>query len=117
MIGPTRNHGEARRNLDHFRRARIRQQAAPCVDCAIRCADQHLLCRTCGLTTQPDTERYVRPAIVPSVANGVERLLHVMTETLAAVPRSKLGTRIGALTADDMDRVEQAMLLVLGIAR
>lgn len=72
---------------------------------------------TCGLTAQPDTERYFRPEVEPSPENGLDRLSHVMTEKLTAIPRSKLGSRVGMLTVSDMERVEQAMLLVLGLAR
>ena len=71
---------------------------------------------TCGLTAQPDTERYFRPAIEPSPGNGLDRLSHVMTEKLTAIPRAKLGGRIGALTDEEMVRVERALQLVLGFA-
>lgn len=71
---------------------------------------------TCGLTAQPDSERYFRPGIEPTPDNGLDRFSHVMTEKLTAIPRSKLGERIGALAEDDMERVEQALQLVLGLA-
>ena len=71
---------------------------------------------TCGLTALPDSERYFRPGIAPGPENGLDRFSHVMTEKLTAIPRSKLGERIGALTQDDMERVEQALQLVLGFA-
>ena len=71
---------------------------------------------TCGLTALPDSERYFRPGIEPSPSNGLDRFSHVMTEKLTAIPRSKLGERVGALTDDDMERVERALQLVLGFA-
>lgn len=71
---------------------------------------------TCGLTALPDSERYFRPGIAPTPENGRDRFSHVMTEKLTAIPRSKLGERIGALTEGDMERVEQALQLVLGFA-
>lgn len=37
-----------------------------------------------------------------------------MVEKLTSVSRGKLGKRMGALSAEEMMRVEQAMLLVLG---
>ena len=40
-----------------------------------------------------------------------------MIDKISAVARSKLGDPIGVLSDDDMERVEQALLLVLGIAR
>ena len=69
---------------------------------------------TCGLTALPDSERYFRPGIAPTPENGLDRFSHVMTEKLTAIPRSKLGERIGCLTREDMALVEQALLLVLG---
>jgi mRNA interferase MazF len=71
---------------------------------------------TCGLTTLPDSERYFRPGIEPTQDNGLDRFSHVMTEKLTAIPRSKLGERIGALSEKDMEQVEMAMLFALGFA-
>ena len=39
-----------------------------------------------------------------------------MTEMLTAIPRDKLGKRIGVLGDDEMEAVEQALQLVLGLA-
>ena len=71
---------------------------------------------TCGFTAQPDNERYFRPQIVASSDNGLGRTSHVMTEKLTAIPRAKLGKRIGKLTDEDMEAVERALHLVLGFA-
>ena len=71
---------------------------------------------TCGFTTQTDDERYFRPQIQPSPANGLGHISYVMTEKLTAIPREKLGKRVGALAVDDMEAVEQALQLVLGFA-
>jgi mRNA-degrading endonuclease toxin of MazEF toxin-antitoxin module len=37
-----------------------------------------------------------------------------MSEKITAVPRARLGRRIGILSREDMARVERALLLVLG---
>jgi mRNA interferase MazF len=69
---------------------------------------------TCGLTTQRSPPLYSRPQIEPVPANGLRKRSEVMTDKISTVARSKLGERLGALTADDMARVQQALMLVLG---
>ena len=39
-----------------------------------------------------------------------------MVDKVSTVPRSKLGKRIGALTAADMAKVNRAMMVFLGLA-
>jgi hypothetical protein len=39
-----------------------------------------------------------------------------MVEKLAAVSREKLGKRLGVLSVQDLERVENALLMVLGFA-
>ncbi len=55
--------------------------------------------------------------IAPSQTNRLRERSDVMIDKISAVARSKLGDPIGVLSDDDMERVEQALLLVLGIAR
>lgn len=69
---------------------------------------------TCGLTTRANPALYSRPAIEPSAGNGLQEPSEIMTDKITAVPRARLGKRIGALSPQDMVRVEQALLLVLG---
>ncbi|MFM5895713.1 MAG: type II toxin-antitoxin system PemK/MazF family toxin [Novosphingobium sp.] len=71
---------------------------------------------TCGFTAQPDAERHFRPLVEASPENGLDCASHVMTEKLTAIPRSKLGTRVGVLDDADMDAVQTALQLVLGLA-
>ena len=71
---------------------------------------------TCGFTTQTDDERHFRPQVLPAPTNGLGRTSYVMTEKLTAIPRDKLGKRIGVLGDDEMEAVEQALQLVLGLA-
>jgi mRNA interferase MazF len=70
---------------------------------------------TCGLTTVV-IEALFRPVIEPTPDNGLHVRSSVMIEKLIAVPREKAGERIGQLSAEDLARVEDAMLLVLGFA-
>jgi mRNA interferase MazF len=69
---------------------------------------------TCGITSLMQENMLSRPALVPSTDNGLRGPSQVMADKIIAVPRDKLGFRIGAVSGADMARVEQAMLLVLG---
>ena len=70
----------------------------------------------CGLTSSEDSDLDLRPSITPDPQNGLQRQSEVMIDKLTAVPRTKLGRRIGAIGAEDMARVEDALALVLGFA-
>lgn len=71
---------------------------------------------TCGFTTLDVEDVPFRPLVQPTPNNGLLVVSAVMAEKLIAVPREKLGKRIGELSGEDMTQVEQAMLLVLGFA-
>ena len=69
---------------------------------------------TCGLTSRRGAALLSRPPIEPDSGNGIREASEVLVDKMTAVHRSKLGRCIGALGPEDMTRVEQAMLLVLG---
>lgn len=69
---------------------------------------------TCGFTSRVSEDLPLRPLVEPSPGNGLMAPSNLMSEKITAVPRARLGKRIGALAPEDMTRVEQAILLVLG---
>ena len=69
---------------------------------------------TCLFTTHEGAAIPSRVAITATAANGLDADSDLMADKVTAVPRVRLGNRVGAVTAEDMDRVEQALLLVLG---
>lgn len=71
---------------------------------------------TCGITTLAKDNMRSRPALLPTVDNGLREPSQVMVDKITAFPRDKLGSRTGELSDEDMTRVEQAMLVVLGFA-
>lgn len=71
---------------------------------------------TCGLTTLVIESVPFRPLVEPTPENGLHVRSSLMVEKLIAIPREKVGERIGQLSAEDMAQVEDAMLLVLGFA-
>lgn len=69
---------------------------------------------TCGLTTHRNPVLRSRPPVEPDGNNGLHERSEIMIDKITAVRRDKLGSRIGQLSREDMTRVEQALLLVLG---
>jgi len=58
----------------------------------------------------------IRFAIEPTRANGLLHRSFIMTDKISAVPKTKLGRRIGQLEVSDMRRLAQHLLVFLGIA-
>ena len=54
--------------------------------------------------------------IQPSERNGLTIASRLMGDKITTIPKSKLGHRIGHLDAADLLRVNQAMLIFLGLA-
>ena len=70
----------------------------------------------CALTTNPTDAPLFRIEIAPNERNGLSAPCRLMVDKLATVPKAKLGRRIGRLDDEDMLRLNQAMLVFLGLA-
>ena len=70
----------------------------------------------CGLTTNAADAPLFRLPIEPNERNGLQAPSRVMVDKITTVPRTKIGRRIGRLDAADMLRLNQAMLVFLGLA-
>jgi mRNA interferase MazF len=71
----------------------------------------------CPFTSNPVAAADFRLPVAPSAANGLGRPSRLMADKLTSVARRKLGTRVGRLGDDDLDRLERAVLIFLGLAR
>ena len=69
---------------------------------------------TCLFTAHGSLAIPSRVTFADNAANGLHEQSDLMADKIMAVSRNKLGRRIGALTDEDMAKVEQALLLVLG---
>ena len=67
-------------------------------------------------TEKVEALRLLRPMVEPTPENGLRAQSFIMTDKLVALPRSRLGRRIGALAADELAAVEAALLVLLGLA-
>ena len=70
----------------------------------------------CVVTSDRSEAPLFRIPVTPSTRNGLNTDSRLMVDKITTVPKNKLGQRIGALGADDMVRVNQAILIFLGLA-
>ena len=70
----------------------------------------------CAFTTDETEAPLFRLAIDPSDRNGLRRPSRLMVDKIVTVPRSKLGSAIGRLDDQDVVRLNQAVLVFLGLA-
>ena len=70
----------------------------------------------CAFTTDPTEAPLFRILIEPTERNGLRSPSRLMVDKLTTVPKDKLGDHIGQLTDEDMVRLNQAMLVFLGLA-
>lgn len=70
----------------------------------------------CAFTTDATDAPLFRILVEPNERNGLDAPSRLMADKLTTVPKSKLGSRIGRLDDEDMVRLNQAMLVFLGLA-
>lgn len=70
----------------------------------------------CALTTNPTDVPSVRPIVEPSNRNRLREVSRIMVDKVSTVPRRRMGERLGQLDAEDVARLERALLVFLGIA-
>ena len=70
----------------------------------------------CALTTNPAEAPLFRLAIEPSPGNGLRGSSKLMVDKINTVPKSRLGRLVGRLDDADMARLNQAMIVFLGLA-
>lgn len=70
----------------------------------------------CALTTDPTDAPLFRLLIQPSESNGLRAPCRLMVDKITTVPKSKIGTYVGRLAAEDVVRLNRAVLVFLGIA-
>jgi mRNA interferase MazF len=71
----------------------------------------------CAFTTDPTEAPLFRIRIEPTDANGLRATSSLMVDKITTVPRDKIGTRVGRLNDEDLVRLNQAILVFLGLAR
>ena len=71
----------------------------------------------CPLTSDPSDLPLFRIPLLPQDDNGLRQESRIMADKITTVRKTKLGSRIGIVSSDDMRRLNQALVVFLGIAR
>lgn len=70
----------------------------------------------CAFTTDETEAPLFRLAVEPDERNGLRSSCRLMVDKITTVRKSKLGSRLGRLADEDMVRLNQAILVFLGLA-
>jgi mRNA interferase MazF len=67
-------------------------------------------------TTDETDAPLVRLLVEPNDRNGLRLACRMMADKITTVPKSKVGARVGRLDDEDFLRLNQALLVFLGLA-
>jgi mRNA interferase MazF len=70
----------------------------------------------CAFTTDATEAPLFRLQVAPCERNGLRVACRLMVDKITTVPKAKIGTRIGRLEDEDIFRLNQAILVFLGLA-
>ena len=70
----------------------------------------------CAFTTDETNAPLFRLPVVPNERNGLRAPCRLMVDKVTTVPKSKIGKRVGRLDDEDVLRLNQALLVFLGLA-
>lgn len=70
----------------------------------------------CAFTTDGTAAPLFRLPVKPNARNGLRASCRIMVDKITTVPKSKIGARIGRLDDEDILRLNQAILVFLGLA-
>ena len=71
----------------------------------------------CPITSDVTERLPVRPNVEPNANNGLRLSSQVMTDKMFALPRDRVRRMIGLLDSNTSNRLDAALLVVLGLAR
>jgi mRNA interferase MazF len=70
----------------------------------------------CAFTTDATEAPLFRLPVEPNARNGLRTACRLMVDKITTVPKSKIGAQVGRLDDDDILRLNQAILVFLGLA-
>lgn len=70
----------------------------------------------CAFTSDTADAPLFRVLVEPSRANGLRLASRLMADKVTTVPKDRLGSRLGRLDEADILRLNQALLVFLGLA-
>jgi mRNA interferase MazF len=69
----------------------------------------------CAFTSALVDAPLLRLPVEPTPRNGLRLPSHLMVDKLTTIPRSKVGSQIGSLDPEDLVRLNQALIVFLGL--
>jgi mRNA interferase MazF len=70
----------------------------------------------CAFTTDETEAPLIRLPVTPNAHNGLRTPCRLMVDKITTVPKSKVGARVGRLDDEDILRLNQAIIVFLGLA-
>jgi mRNA interferase MazF len=70
----------------------------------------------CAFTTDDTDAPLFRLPVEPNERNGLRATCRLMVDKITTVPKTKVGARVGRLDDGDIRRLNQALLVFLGLA-
>lgn len=70
----------------------------------------------CAFTTDETEAPLFRLPVEPNERNGLRSACRLMVDKITTVPKSKVGNCVGRLDDEDMVRLNQAIMVFLGLA-
>ncbi len=70
----------------------------------------------CAFTTDETDAPLFRLPVQPNERNGLGAICRLMVDKITTVPKAKIGARVGRLDDDDILRLNQAVVVFLGLA-
>ncbi len=70
----------------------------------------------CAFTTDETEAPLFRLTVEPNERNGLRASCRLMVDKITTVPKSKVGAHVGRLDDEDILRLNQAMIVFLGLA-
>jgi mRNA interferase MazF len=70
----------------------------------------------CAFTTDETEAPLIRLPVEPNKRNGLRATCRLMVDKITTVPKAKIGARVGRLDDEDILRLNQAVLVFLGLA-
>ena len=70
----------------------------------------------CAFTSDQTEAPLIRLVVAPNERNGLRSVSRLMVDKITTVSKERLGNRIGCLDAEDVVRLNRAMMVFLGLA-
>ncbi len=80
------------------------------------CFDSTDSITVCAFTTDETDAPLFRLPVQPNERNGLRTTCSLMVDKISTVPKTKVGARVGRLDDEDILRLNQAILVFLGLA-